>query len=304
MRAIGNLLITLSLVVGALAAATAYLVSLNLSDARLEGLRLGSPAGAYAPGDPANAALHERIRTIQSSIDAERRLARAEPLLPIETVTVDLPALPTVETAPAGEAQVAARERVAPIGRTNDPLTPELIAVLRDAGVKWVKVKEFSFTRWPFGWVFGLACVGLLIGAGLVRTAAKRAVPGAAAPGVASTSGASTPLGVAEACRRAITDLRRDLAGLGTDEARLDALINRLGDIQSGPMTEFVALRPVIVGERGVGGFATVMDSFAGAERQVNRAWSAAADGVLAESIDCLAEAEALFDETVARLKG
>lgn len=300
MRALGNLLITLSLVVGALAAATAYLVSLNLSDEQLTGLRLGAPAGAYSPTDPANADLHRRVRAMQSAIDEERALAAPKPLLPVESVTVDLPAVPSVETAPAGEAVIAARERLVPIGRTNDPLTPELIEVLRDAGVKWVKAKEFSFSRWPYGWVFGMACVGLLIGAGLVRTAGKRAVQ--SATGLGAGAAAGTPLAAAEACRRAVTELRRDLAGLGTDDARLEAVVRRLGDLQTGPMAEFVALRPTIVGERGVGGFASIMDRFAAAERQVNRAWSAAADCVLTEAIECLADAEALFDEAVSRL--
>lgn len=302
MRAIGNLLITLSLVVGALAAATAYLVPLGLSDARLEGLRLGAPAGAYSPTDPDNAALHERVRAIHASIDAARREARPEPLLPVETVSVDLPALPAVETEPTGETVVASRERLAPIGRANDPLTPELIGVLRDEGVRWVRAKEFSFTRWRYGWVFGMACVGLLIGAGLVRTAAKRTMK-LGTDATKGAQGAGSPLAAAETCRKVVTELRRDLAGLGSDQARLDAIVERLGALQRGAMSEFVSLRPVIVGERGVGGFASIMDGFAAAERQVNRAWSAAADECLPESLDCLAEGEALFDEVVSRLK-
>ena len=45
------------------------------------------------------------------------------------------------------------------------------------------------------------------------------------------------------------------------------------------------------------------MDSFAGMERQLNRAWSAAADAHLPESEACLRNAQPMLVETLRRLK-
>lgn len=304
MRTLGNLLITISLVVGALAAATAYTTPLNQPDARLLGVTLGAPAGAYLRSDPQNAGLDARAREIHASIDAARRAQEREPLLPVERITVDLPPLPTVETSPSGEAIVAGRERLASIGRAGDPLTPELLALLREQGVEIVKTKEFSLRRWRAAWVFGLALVGLTLGAGLVRTAGKRAVAAARAVSGTENAPASSPAELIEACRRGVTELRRDLASLPGDKERLDAIVDRLGNLQQTAMTDFVAMRPRIISERGLGGFASIMDAFAVAERSVNRAWSAAADECLAESLDCLSDAEALFDEAVKVVTG
>ena len=45
-----------------------------------------------------------------------------------------------------------------------------------------------------------------------------------------------------------------------------------------------------------------IMDRFAAAERQINRAWSAAADGVYAEAETCLTTAVDRLDETAKTL--
>ena len=58
-----------------------------------------------------------------------------------------------------------------------------------------------------------------------------------------------------------------------------------------------------LIQQCGIGHAAEVMDRFAAAERQINRAWSAASDGVLEEAEACLAEATMYLDETTARLK-
>ena len=52
-----------------------------------------------------------------------------------------------------------------------------------------------------------------------------------------------------------------------------------------------------------MGGYAELMDRFAGAERQINRAWSAAADGVLPESHRCLANVPEMMREAESKLR-
>ena len=60
--------------------------------------------------------------------------------------------------------------------------------------------------------------------------------------------------------------------------------------------------RDVLVGTLGMAGFAALMDAFSRLERTLNRAWSAAADGVLDEAQRCVDEAVALAPEVERRL--
>ena len=54
----------------------------------------------------------------------------------------------------------------------------------------------------------------------------------------------------------------------------------------------------------GLGGYAELMDGFAAMERQLNRAWSAAADRHLPEALLCLRAAQPMVVETLRKLKG
>lgn len=49
--------------------------------------------------------------------------------------------------------------------------------------------------------------------------------------------------------------------------------------------------RERLVGRMGLGAYAALMDVFAGAERSLNRSWSAAADFALDESVEALERA-------------
>ena len=83
-----------------------------------------------------------------------------------------------------------------------------------------------------------------------------------------------------------------------TEHDRQHAIIERLGEVQSTHVPAFVDARPLLISRLGLSGFAELMDRFAAMERQVNRAWSAAADGVEDEALDCLERASALAAET------
>ena len=62
--------------------------------------------------------------------------------------------------------------------------------------------------------------------------------------------------------------------------------------------------RDALVADLGMAGYAELMDAFSRLERALNRAWSAAADGVPDEALRCVDEAVALAPEVENRLGG
>jgi len=207
--------------------------------------------------------------------------------------------------APAGNKQTEAppEDPAAPgepIATPNTKLTPELLTELRDADVKRVRVKEFSFTRWSGKWWFLLAVAGLLAGAALVRVDARKRL--AASTDVA-TADAGTPEATLATIIETIEGLRRDLPNMTTEHDREAAIIERLGEVQAVHVPAFVDGRERLVSKHGMSGYATIMDRFAAMERQINRAWSAAADAVDEEAIDCIERAAALAEETRAAMR-
>lgn len=186
-----------------------------------------------------------------------------------------------------------------PIASKNDTITAALLAELRAAGVGRVRVKEFGFDRWSGWWMFLLGCLGLGGGAVVVKREIRREI---AASGQARAEGGAGPEESLSSVLREVAALRQRLGTLPDEQARLRAIIETLGAAQQGGIASFVAARPVLLGRLGMSGFARLMDAFSAAERQVNRAWSAAADGVEAEATACLERAETLLGEAGARL--
>jgi hypothetical protein len=230
MKVLGQLLIWGSLGVGALAAATAYLASLDEPDERLVGLTLAAPAGE------------------------------------------------TVATEDAPE----------PIARSGEQITPETLASLRAAGIRNVRVNEFSFARWRGRWYFLSALGGLALGAWLSRSS-----PAGPRGAGREAARAASPKDTLEAVQTAIDRLRDQLPGLPDDASRLETVVAQIGHLQKTHMEAFVEARPAVIASLGLAGFAAVMSSYAAAERQINRAWSAAVDRVLDEALACLDEASA-----------
>ena len=323
MKLVTFLIISISLAVGVLGAATAYSPSLGMDDEKLLGAALASPAGVVVVDDPAMLEEAQRLRiglatgeVSQAELDDwlagiddphDRRVYEVLTGLPaasIEHLTLNadgvvygpsmqrLPLYPP--TLPNGEPRV---------------ITPENLEVLRlnadrirgNRENAYVRVKEFSFERWRHWWWFVLAAVGLLIGAFLVRMQAKQAIA-AAARRAASAEGLSP----AEALRKAhdeVAQLHRDLPDIEGEKAKIDAIVHRIDDIQRDYLEPFLDGRAQLVADLGMTGYAQLMDRFAAAERQLNRAWSAAADHVLAEAEDCLDLAVHPMDETTEKLK-
>jgi hypothetical protein len=176
-------------------------------------------------------------------------------------------------------------------------LTAAVLATLRAENVSYVLVHEFSFTRWPGRWVFLGAAAGLLLSASLLRSASRRHVRTAGA-----TEGAELPDQALRAIQQTVDAVRRDVLTLPDDQGPLLLMLERLGQLQRTHMPAFVESRPLLIARLGLGGYAELMDRYAAAERQINRAWSAAADGVLDEAVSCLDEAAVLLQEAAVRL--
>lgn len=201
--------------------------------------------------------------------------------------------------ADAGRIEDAAG-KAEPIARSGATVDAAMLASLRSAGVGRIKVKEFALGRWSEWWMFLLGCAGLIGGAMLVR--GKRAGP-SAGPATAAAPGSTGAAQTVEQIRQRVASLRQALASLPEDAAAARVLED-LGAVQRDLVPAFIAARPEIVARRGLAGFAQVMDAFAAAERQINRAWSAAADDVMEESIVCIGRAAELLEETQRRLGG
>jgi hypothetical protein len=227
----------------------------------------------------------------------------------VGTYTAYLPPLTLPDTTlvglelngPAGVDPDDPTERT-PLAKRGDTVTAELLAVLRAQNVTRINVKEFALGRWT-GWpLFLLGSIGMVVGAMMLRQYNQRTIllqtgpVGAAAAGSPAMTEASF-----EAIRRGVEQLRRELPGLQSND-KLRAILEIFGEAQRTHIPAFVAARPALTVRLGLAGYAQLMDSFAAAERQLNRAWSAAADGVLDEALDCVENAHELLAEAEAKL--
>ncbi len=185
----------------------------------------------------------------------------------------------------------------APAFPAGTPLTADNLQAMRDAGVTRVKVLDFSWNRWTHKWQFVISVVGLLVGAFLTKLANKRALAIAAA----ETPENETPEYALTAARDETRALTADLPTLPDDDARLRAIVERLGELQQTHLVAYPAARDRLIARHGLGGYAQRMDAFASAERNINRAWSAAADGHLFEAMDSLDNAREVLDDMAGR---
>lgn len=160
-------------------------------------------------------------------------------------------------------------------------LDDEDIAALEAAQVDRVWVKDFEFARWDLSWLFGLSVVGLLASSLAVRALGRRELSAR----VHATAGADeTPIASLDRAIAEIAALRREVAEATAAEKQRELIIDRLGALQRTHLQAIVDAQGRLVSELGMTGYAQFMDRFAAAERQLNRAWSAAADNVLEEA--------------------
>ena len=159
-----------------------------------------------------------------------------------------------------------------------------------------------ELSRWPDTIpMFGLGIVVSVIGLGLWWSAVHGVRNEARAAGEKNGSG-SVP-GPAQL----VAQMQQPLKDLGTDIERLDGpeLCQRIEALNDGYVAPLADARQRFVDRFGLSGGSEVLNETAFGERMLNRVWSAAADGHLAEARSSFQEAVAAFaqaEETVARL--
>ena len=202
--------------------------------------------------------------------------------------------------APAGRDPAAPDQPAVAPGDAAEPrrLTPDVVERLAALRVERVRVKEFSIARWNEAWIFGLAMLGLVAGGVMIRRETRVRLIG---PTAVTTDGSSSPNDALDLTHRQIETLLRDI-GEAPERERTKTIIHRLDAIKEAHLAPFVAARSGLMARHGVAGYARLMGPFAAGERHLNRAWSAAADDVVPESIASLEQALAAFDAARARL--
>lgn len=179
-----------------------------------------------------------------------------------------------------------------PIATQNEVLDAELVGTLREAGVKRVRVKEFSLARWDLLWLMGLSIIGLFGAAMLVKWKTRQEI----AAELAADAGAvptETPEHAVAEIAKTVARVHAGLEGAGSDHDKAHMIIEEFGGLQWTHIQAILDARSKLIARLGLGGFAEFMDAFSRLERLLNRAWSAAADGVLAEADLCVNEAAA-----------
>lgn len=171
-------------------------------------------------------------------------------------------------------------------------LAADHLQQLAQAEVTHVRVEEFAFGRWEGKFLFLGGVLGLGVGALLVRLGARMALDAEPAENERG------PAEVLAQIRGAVDGVR----GAVARHADGPELLGLLSPIVDDLLPAFPAGRDRMVARMGLGAYAQVMDSFAAGERQLHRAWSAAADDVLDETAECVERAAALFDQTRAEL--
>jgi len=186
-------------------------------------------------------------------------------------------------------------------GTVDDPvvLTEEHLAELREHGTNRVHVKQFSLRHWREWWIFALSCIGLFIGSIMVRTAMKRELTEATREKDAQTV---SPRALLDEALSKAKSLQQELQPMSDTDAKLRRIMRQVEVLQDEHFEPFVYGRAIVINELGMGGYAQLMDKFAAAERQFNRAWSAAADGVPDEAATCLTNGIDLLEEARRRL--
>ena len=347
MKLIASLIVCASLVLGVIAASTAYVVSLDLTDAQLleQELTLNAPYGVIPINEANNQLIGRSAMRLRQLDNYNAEVAAAikqvldegfskdelgdPPPPPADTFRATLVAQDRGLDLAIYDALVAAGIRPetlrieqqtdlvesrplapVPIWKKNTVLDEDTLAAMRSysrahAHQEWyrdvITVKQFAFGRWQHRWWFLLAVVGLTVGSLGVRRAGRAAV--AKATSDTSTT-ASNPRASLDAATAALVSLRDQIAQSTDASDASHQIIESIDRIQAEYFEPFIAARPQLIGSLGMGGYARLMDAFASAERQLNRAWSAAADHVLEEAESCLAEGITRLETTSKLLAG
>lgn len=225
------------------------------------------------------------------------RLGAVEPTLDDADTRLTLNAPAGARKNDAGEVEENEAGDLTPLADRGATIDRALFDELQDNGVTRVRVKEFSFSRWEHSWMFGAAVAGLIVGGAMVKTAQRKEI----ARRAATTADSPESPEAAMASVRATIEPIVPLPGGPEKDERI---VHEIGELQQSHLRVLSESRALLVGRLGMGGFARFMDRFSAMERQLNRAWSAAADGASDEADRCLRDAHATLPDVEARLKG
>jgi hypothetical protein len=336
MKLLGNLLLVVSLTVGALAAATAYLVPLDLPREELVGLTLNVDAGRDARGRP----LAKKGEQLTPAVINVLRVEGDVPYVRVREFALGrwpyrwwfLAAVVGL-LGSAAVLRSASRREVATAGATGAGELPEkalraikqTVADLRqelagspvempDLRQRYERLSDEDRTHLESFMRARSALAGRVNAGDITELQRTAGTP----EGAAHAQAVRERLGPDARHLDQFLQAHAVLAGrLGSADfaelpnllllppeqrERFGLILTRVGELQKTHMVAFVEARPVLIARLGLGGYAELMDRYAAAERQLNRAWSAAADGVYEEAVQALEVAGVLLDESLARL--
>lgn len=300
MKLIANLLIAISLALGALSAVSAYRPSIDalqtLDESELQQLTInGNQGERLSDGvlkDLPDLSTDQRTELYNRIAEAPNNPARAEILAKYA------PDHPLTAPGSAGFTQPVLEYEKG--NDASNTLSRDKLQALAAAGETRVTVKEFSFTRWQHWWLLALAAAGLGAGAFLIK-ASKPSAEAAKSAEAADTTHLS-PTQALEEIDRTLTAVRAAVHDAPNEHDALKRIVTDLGKLQLGPIDAVVSSRETFVNAHGLTAYATFMDQFAGLERKINRAWSTAADNHLPEATLALDDAIARLEPTKAQL--
>ncbi|MAF66767.1 MAG: hypothetical protein CMJ84_14050 [Planctomycetes bacterium] len=166
---------------------------------------------------------------------------------------------------------------------------------LAAAGIERVEVKvpgTWNLADWTQRWSFLGAVLATLAGVALLRRASRADVQATSTGGPAGAVASENPHTTLERLLTQTETLAERVASL--DAAALHEAVD---DLLSGPLYTLIEGREALRARHGVRAAVAFMAPLAGAERQLNRAWSAAVDGAVEESRDCVTRALAPLRE-------
>ncbi len=163
---------------------------------------------------------------------------------------------------------------------------------------KYVRVKEFAWSRWPGKWSSAVGTVLLVVGAVIARKTRDTVI--------AAEDGVGVAIAVASIAQLA-ADINSLVAHARTRPVGAAKWICDSTDgLQKSWITPLLRSQNGFIFKYGVGRAAETLTSLAATERNLNRAWSAAADGYLDEATEALGNASIYCQATlekVARLE-
>jgi len=191
--------------------------------------------------------------------------------------------------------------KVVPLLLANTVITANELGTLRNRDAGRIRVKEFSVGRWDVAWMMGASCLGLGIAAFMVKTATRKEIEAELAQ---PSSHENSPGNSMERVVAVVNELVSTMSSAGEDAEKNAIIIDRVGELQRNELATLADSRTTLVAQLTLTGYAQFMDRFSAMERRLNRAWSAAADGVTEEAIISLNGANELLPEVVSAMKG